>query len=209
MREQEWLGDHQPLAMLQHLQPLPISRLVPLAVACLQEVSKPIEFQEAKNLVAVAERLRDNKATRTELKRAIDAVRRRYNGYPPGGLYEMWGDALWEAIDGNAEGLNVAIELALDYPTDQPSRRTLADLLRDMVPNPFRPTPILSASLLTADILALARTIYDERAYARLPELADDLAAAGCEDPELLGHLRAAGPHAKGCWALDVVLGSG
>jgi hypothetical protein len=37
--------------------------------------------------------------------------------------------------------------------------------------------------------------------------LADALEAAGCTDADLLGHLRGAGPHVRGCAALDGVLG--
>jgi hypothetical protein len=37
--------------------------------------------------------------------------------------------------------------------------------------------------------------------------LADALEEAGCTDPSILGHLRSPGPHVRGCWALDLVLG--
>jgi hypothetical protein len=60
---------------------------------------------------------------------------------------------------------------------------------------------------------SLALAAYEDR---RLPEgtlepdrlavLADALEDAGCADAELLGHLRAPGPHVRGCFALDVVL---
>lgn len=39
--------------------------------------------------------------------------------------------------------------------------------------------------------------------------LADALEDAGCDGGELLGHLRSPGPHVRGCWALDLVLGKG
>jgi mannitol/fructose-specific phosphotransferase system IIA component (Ntr-type) len=55
----------------------------------------------------------------------------------------------------------------------------------------------------------LARGISDERAFDRLPILADALEEAGCASPELLGHCRSAGPHARGCWAVDLILGKG
>jgi hypothetical protein len=42
---------------------------------------------------------------------------------------------------------------------------------------------------------------------ARLAVLADDLEDAGCTDPDLLGHLRGPGPHVRGCWAVDLLLG--
>ena len=55
----------------------------------------------------------------------------------------------------------------------------------------------------------LARRTYDEGDFAALPVLGDALEDAGCADPELLGHLRGPGPHVRGCWALDLLLGKG
>jgi hypothetical protein len=41
----------------------------------------------------------------------------------------------------------------------------------------------------------------------RLAILADPLEEAGCADPDILSHLRSPGPHVRGCWALDLILG--
>jgi len=53
----------------------------------------------------------------------------------------------------------------------------------------------------------IAEGIYQERAFDRLPILADALLDAGCEDEDLMHHCRSAGPHVRGCWAVDLVLG--
>jgi hypothetical protein len=53
----------------------------------------------------------------------------------------------------------------------------------------------------------MAQAIYDDRAFHDLPILADALEEAGCTDAALLGHLRSAGPHVRGCWGVDAVLG--
>jgi hypothetical protein len=37
--------------------------------------------------------------------------------------------------------------------------------------------------------------------------LADALEEAGCGSADLLSHLRAPGPHVRGCWAVDLLLG--
>jgi hypothetical protein len=81
------------------------------------------------------------------------------------------------------------------------------DLLRDIVGPPARPS--VEGGWLTNSGAAkdLAQVIYDERAFDRLPHLADALEDAGCTDAELLGHLRSPGPHVRGCWAVDLVLG--
>jgi len=52
-----------------------------------------------------------------------------------------------------------------------------------------------------------AQAIYEERSFDRLPQLADVLEAAGCADAEIIGHCRDKGPHVRGCWLLDLLLG--
>jgi hypothetical protein len=44
---------------------------------------------------------------------------------------------------------------------------------------------------------------------SRLGVLADALEEAGCSDRAVLDHLRNSGPHVRGCWALDLLLGKG
>jgi hypothetical protein len=84
----------------------------------------------------------------------------------------------------------------------------LADLVRDVFANPFRPV-VVDPGWRTADVLAVARGIYEERAFDRLPLLADALMDAGCADEDVLGHCRSTGPHVRGCWVVDLVLGRG
>jgi hypothetical protein len=86
--------------------------------------------------------------------------------------------------------------------------RQQALLLRDIIGNPFRPVTT-DPSWLTSAVVSLARGIYTDRAFDRLPILADALQDAGCEDAEVLAHCRGPGPHVRGCWALDLVLGKG
>jgi hypothetical protein len=59
----------------------------------------------------------------------------------------------------------------------------------------------------TADVTGLARGIYEERAFDRVPLLADALMDAGCGDEQVLEHCRSGGPHVRGCWVVDLVLG--
>ena len=53
----------------------------------------------------------------------------------------------------------------------------------------------------------LAESVYEGRAFDRLPVLADALEEAGCADAQVLSHLRGPGPHACGCHVLDLILG--
>jgi len=58
----------------------------------------------------------------------------------------------------------------------------------------------------TSDVLGLARGIYRDRAFDRMPILSDALMDAGCADKEILAHCRAKTPHVRGCWVLDLIL---
>ena len=83
-------------------------------------------------------------------------------------------------------------------------------LMRCLFGNPFRPSPPLPPQALHWEnglVPALARAAYDSFQFEGLPVLGDALEEAGCTDEALLAHLRSAGPHARGCWALDLILG--
>ena len=91
--------------------------------------------------------------------------------------------------------------------------RPLMSLLRCIFGNPFR-LVTLAPAWLTPTVLALAQAAYDDRVLpagtlepARLAVLADALADAGCTDGDLLTHLRGPGPHVRGCWVVDLLLG--
>jgi hypothetical protein len=86
-------------------------------------------------------------------------------------------------------------------------------LLREVVGNPFRFPPVDPAWLNDA-VVSLARAAYCERTLPagtlhadRLAVLSDALEESGCNDQQFLAHLRSGGPHVRGCWALDLVLG--
>lgn len=81
-----------------------------------------------------------------------------------------------------------------------------ATLARCIFGDPFHPIT-LEPSLLTDTVVNLARTIYDERAFDRLPVLADALEEARVTEPDLLNHCRQPSVHARGCWVVDLVLG--
>jgi hypothetical protein len=85
------------------------------------------------------------------------------------------------------------------------------DLIRDLFGNPFRQRPAVDSAWLAWEggtVPRLAQEAYDERAFERLPVLADALEDAGCAEAEILDHLRAPRPHARGCWVLDLLLGN-
>jgi hypothetical protein len=88
-----------------------------------------------------------------------------------------------------------------------PSR--IVHILRDIFGNPFRPVTVDPSWLRWNDatIPRIAQHIYEERAFGRLPILHDALLDAGCDDEDVLAHCRSDGPHVRGCWVIDLILG--
>lgn len=79
-------------------------------------------------------------------------------------------------------------------------------LFHDLIRNPFRPVAF-DPQWRSETVVALASAIYAERAFDRMPILADALEEAGCDDAVVLAHCRNSGPHARGCWVVDGLLG--
>lgn len=94
--------------------------------------------------------------------------------------------------------------LSRDYAFGLPAQ---ASLLRCVFGNPFRPV-VFDPSWRSETAVALATGIYAERAFDRMPILADALEEARCDHPDVLTHCREPnGVHARGCWVIDGVLG--
>lgn len=108
----------------------------------------------------------------------------------------LWGfsgvpDPLW---------LSTCTEVYEEYPA----------ILREIIGNPFRPSPYIGAGCLAwndGTIPKIAWGIYNDRGFDRLPVLADALEEAGCSDVAVLEHCRRAGGHLRGCWVVDLLLG--
>ena len=156
--------------------------------------------------LAVAERVADGLADGVEWERA--------NASLGGVQYDHTSWALmfdpYIAAERGAAYTSYAVASATKPTRRQQAREAESaaqvELLRDLVGNPFRPV-VPDPAWLTSDVVALARGIYDERAFDRMPILADALEDAGCADEQVLGHCRGPGPHVRGCWAVDLVLG--
>jgi hypothetical protein len=109
-----------------------------------------------------------------------------------------------------------AVQASLEVGRRQ-ERRALAALFCDIFGNPFRPSQPLPPAVLAwndRSITRIAQAIYEDRKLpegtldpGRLGILADALLDAGCDEEGLLAHLRGPGPHARGCWAVDLILG--
>jgi hypothetical protein len=114
---------------------------------------------------------------------------------------------VWEAVRGLLRG----VEWEGRSPRSRIDTRPWCDLVRCVFGNPFRPVHAEPAWLdwNGGAVPRLACSLYDARAFDQYPILADALEDAGCDNAELLSHLRGPGPHDRGCWALDLCLEKG
>jgi len=96
------------------------------------------------------------------------------------------------------------IETALEGNPD--AHASQVAVLREIIGNPFRPVTI-DPAWHKPSVASLAQAIDEERAFDRMPILADALEDAGCTSHDMLSHCRGPGPHFLGCWVVDMILG--
>jgi hypothetical protein len=213
MTEAEWLACNDPHLLFRNLSGRVSARKIRLALCgCLRssKVWPLLTATASRRAVEVSEAFTEGAANLQQLgqarKNANSAAgrewrKKRYN--PPAAYlanYVCWQDG----------GLLSFLHLPIGY-----LQQLLppAELIRDVIGNPFR-TPADLSTWLSPCVLSLARAAGTERVpasgnldNARLAVLSDALEEAGCSNAELLTHLRSPGPHVLGCWALDLILG--
>jgi hypothetical protein len=173
------------------------------ACACCRGMWPLLTDPRSREAVEVAERYADGAATLEELRQAR-----------VGAFYaarEGQSDAHRAAHYAAADEAFVTAEHVSWCATKEGYQKVQVDWLRDIFgrrPNP----PVIRAAVRAwngGTVLKLAQAVYQERAFDRLPVLADALEDAGCTDADILGHCRGGGEHVRGCWAVDAVLGRG
>ncbi|HEV2969863.1 MAG TPA: hypothetical protein VGY55_07730 [Pirellulales bacterium] len=229
--ESEWLDCGDPAPMLEYLLNNDIltdrkQRL--LDCACVRRIWHLIHDIRGRRAVEIAERYVDGFARVDEIREAQAvalAVANAQSGIGPHGRANTYrvlkaaAEVAWEFRSG-ADPLRHAAEAcawkgSTGYRAPQrrrgrtvlaAERKTQAALLRDIFGSPFH--PVTSArSWRTLEVVRLAQTIYDDRAFARMPELGGALERADCRDRPMLAHCRQPGQHVRGCWVVDLVLG--
>lgn len=191
MTESEWLACTDPEPMLGLLRGKASDRKLRLfSVACCRRLG-PSAHPAWAAAIEAAEKYADGLGTKAALKRARQGVRVVRHGTPANQpeCASEW-VALWLSEVAASENAFVGVSpeirrlsgLGLLRVENRPYE---ADLLRDIFGNPFLPITI-DAAWLTPVVVSLAQIIYDERAFDRMPELADALEDAVCPDAGLL-----------------------
>ena len=211
MDEAEWLACKDPTPMLGFLCGRASERKLRLfACACCRKVWHHMTSDRSRHAVGAAERFADGECDTVVLQRAQRAANAVCNSY----RYRD-GDVAWSQapaassaalVDARTAAVRSSSEIR--WPAGKGSTGQVR-LLRDIIGNPFRPIPVDLSWLAWNDgtVVRLAQAIYDERAFDRLPVLADALEEAGCHDADILAHCRQPGEHVRGCWVVDPILG--
>ena len=212
MTETEWLSAVDVDGMWEFLmsrfsEPGPIDRKVQLFVAaCCEPLEKAVPPPFA-SLISLCEGRANNRAGRLQWgaafqKAGLDA--------DAGGIlfaidYDDYGLACYLAARAIAS-MNHKPESSGYTSAFRRERERQAILFREIAGNPFRPMSLDDQRPAPAHV-QLAQAVYDGRTFDRMSELADALEREGCASEEVLTHCRGPGPHVRGCWVLDLILG--
>jgi hypothetical protein len=214
----------------KHAPGLSERKLRLFAVACCRRVWHLLSEAASCQLVETCELYADGQASADEMYE----VRRRTSPlecYHPRTPYSLAREAARAAVEGSElsfsslaksalailPALYAAKAAGLLHPGGEEAEwQAQADLLRDIVGNPLQPVQLDLSWLWWNDgiVRQLAEEAYEQRHlpsgqldHARLAVLADALEEAGCQEWNILDHLRQPGAvHARGCFAVDLLL---
>jgi hypothetical protein len=209
MTEADWLACTNPEPMLGYLATHGSDRKLRLfACACARRHWDLLPEDSCRRAVEVSEQYADGQATQEDLEHAWSAAARLAEAALARlSRWDMLAAAKAEARDAARGGAWAAAHgVTADLATPA-ERQAECDLLREIFGNPFRP-PITQHHR-TPEVRNLALEIYEQRAFDRLPGLADAAERAGFTDADLLQHCRTAEGHVRGCWAVDRLLERG
>lgn len=222
MTESEWLLVSDPGKALEAVRATASERkLRYFACACCRRLWH-IVGRDCHTLCETTERFADRQANEDELRTAAEEA--HDSDWTAALAFEE--AASLEDIHSSAGGAagNAAYafaDAATHYPgfpeTDpdfalalRSEKRVQCQYVRDIFGNPFRPTPTLDPAWRRwhdGTVAKLAQRMYDSRDFTAMPVLADALEEAGCSSRDILEHCRRPGPHVRGCWVADLILG--
>ncbi|OAI48649.1 hypothetical protein AYO44_06715 [Planctomycetaceae bacterium SCGC AG-212-F19] len=211
MNEADWNTCIHPHPMLEFLQGRLCERKFRLfGVACCRRIWHLLTDERSRQAIEAAEGYADKNVSPDEIIKIEESAQLVTNSlqfsldqqraHAASLTAALWAPVSWTA----AQAAFYVSMSSTDEASDE--RKKQSYFLRDIFGNPFKPIA-LDRSWRSGNVVALAQTIYDERAFDRMPILADALEDAGCTSAEMLNHCRVDGVHVRGCWALDLVLG--
>jgi hypothetical protein len=219
MSEQEWLASNDPQAMLDHIKSPTGSwrklRLTPCA--CCRALIDYLDAAQQEALQA-AERFADGEIEQEAFALVYEEFYGRWHEFfdemdagnqQPGQAVVSAGLIAFTCCmpDNQSDEWDGAADAILTANYVRPGTPMIgSDLVRDIFGNPFRPVSF-DPAWRTSTVVVLAKQMYDSRDFSAMPILGDALQDAACDHADILDHCRSAGPHVRGCWVVDLVLG--
>ena len=209
MTEEEWLSAKRPVQLIDFIfAKLSVRRQRLIAIGSCETIPSEILGDDGARWLATVGRL----AEKPDVKITWKLVRKWSD--------EFWRGQYWSVRERNLSEVFFQVGLGNLRPTlvnvasfrgtaernNDFEDEAIAYVVREIVSNPFRPVTFLP-EWRTSTILALATGIYEEKAFDRMPILADALQDANCDNDEILNHCRGPGPHVRGCFLIDLILG--
>jgi len=220
MTEAEWSQCDSFVALLSYLQrqvgvlrTKRGRRKIWLFIAACLGSSWRLLSHEGRAVVALLERHADVTSSQVEFKASQEVMFAEYKATIASSksarekLREWLAFAIWQlTIPRNSqEAVKALYQWEAQIIRSLKEWHRFAHLIREIFGNPFRPVAV-DPGWLTPKVVTLAHTIYDKRAFDRLPVLADALEDAGCHETDIFDHCRRPGVHVRGCWVVDLVL---
>jgi hypothetical protein len=207
-----WLKGESPAALLYRAKQMKIlkpRKALLFACGCYRLVWDKIRLASVREVVEKAEERADKKISQEEL-----AEYRYLHGNPKLWSFDPYLQlSVSSLITPKVIPAHVAwlVRAALDPAKHEHADKwedckPQANLVREILGNPYRAAKFDKAWR-TDTAVSLARTMYESREFSAMPILADALQDAGCDNEDILSHCRGAGPHVRGCWVCDFLLG--
>lgn len=207
MTEAEWNDCTDPQRLLEFLRGKVSDRKLRLfACACVRRIHRHLGVAKSPVLIEVAEQYADGEADESEVRRASEHETSQRGRVVVSGWVAV-PDALSAASEAARycqQAAGHATRVSLRQEAAKNTRREHATVLRCLF-NPFHASAV-DPAWNSGAVVRLAQAIYEERAFDRMPILADALEDSGCTNQDFLAHCRGSGPHARGCWVVDLLL---
>lgn len=214
MTSAEWMACSDPPPMLEFLRGKVSERKLRLfSTACFLRLTALLPDPRQRQGISVLEQLAEGvilqsecRNVTAEIRRAIPPRDEQVVSQIPTDDFHFVALMLYREFCSSSVASH-AISATAGLADGAEEQRHQAQLMRDIIGNPFRPVTT-DPTWLTTDVVALATGIYEDRAFDRMPILADALQDAGCDNDDILNHCRNANQvHVRGCWVVDLVLG--
>jgi hypothetical protein len=214
MSQDDWTVAEEPVALLKMVEPIASDRKMRmLACGCCRLIWDDLSLEPVRAVVEMSEKYADGLVSADDLNESHNRAVITFVNTLHEQVRLLTEDPAEFTRFQKAARVNdcchvgkLSSEKVSDLLSAQGVKERGSELLREIFGNPFRPVSF-DPAWRTSTAVALAQQMYDGRDFSLMPIPGDALQDAGCEHADILDHCRSAGPHVRGCWVVDLVLG--